>query len=194
MRGIAFILALSLALTLAPEQIYGQENSYSPYYAKMQYAGSIGLVSVGAGRTFFNEKLDAELFLGYLPERVGGEELWTAAFKTHFVPIRPIQVGALDWQPLRTGLMINYTFGDDYFIFGHHDKYPKGYYGHPTAMHLYLVLGGQLDFTRTTKLGRLGFYYEVNSSAEYLISYVRNTGYLSPGKIFNLALGVRLRL
>lgn len=194
MRFTSYTCIIVIALLLSPGRGAAQQAALSPYYAKLQFAGHLGLVSVGVGRTFLHEKLDAEVFLGYLPERVGGEELWTAAIKANFVPIRPVAVGQVDWQPLRTGLMINHTFGDEYFVFGHHDKYPKGYYGHPTSMHLYLLLGGQVDFTRIPKLHRVGVYYEFNSNAEYLISYVRNTKYLTLAKVFNLGLGVRVRI
>ena len=194
MKRIFVIQLAILLLLLSPYAVYSQEHYFSPYQAKLQYAGSIGFLSVGFGRTFFREKLETDLFVGYLPERIGGDRIWTTALKTTFLPFKPVPLKSLDWQPLRTGLQLSYTFGDEYFIFEHHDKYRKGYYGFPTAVHLYLHLGGQVDFARVEKLKRLGLYYEVNSSAEYLISYIQNPRYLGPGKIFNLALGMRVRL
>ena len=190
-----FIISLvGLLLWLSPFTSRGQDRVFSPYHAKVQYAGSIGFVSAGIGRSFFHEKLETDLFAGYLPEGIGGDHIWTAALKATAVPFKAIPVKALDWQPLRTGLQLAYTFGEQYFIVEPRDKYEKGYYGFPTAMHLYLHLGGLVDFARVEKLQRLGFYYEVNTSAEYLISYIQNPKYLGPGKIFNLALGVRVRL
>ncbi|MDO6390611.1 hypothetical protein Q4E40_10775 [Pontibacter sp. BT731] len=191
----SFIIALvGLLLMLSPKAVLSQENAYSPYHAKVQYAGSIGFASVGIGRSFFDEKLETDLFVGYLPERIGGDHIWTAALKATAIPFKVIPVRSLDWQPLRLGLQLGHTFGEEYFIVEPRDKYEKGYYGFPTALHLYLQLGGQLDFGRIPKLDRLGLYYEVNTSAEYLISYIQNPKYLGLGKIFNLALGVRVRL
>lgn len=172
----------------------GQENKEPPYHVKAQFAGDIGLVSVGAGRSFLRGKVEADLFLGYLPERVGGDRIVTAAVKATCVPVKALQVRSLDWQPLRTGLQAGHTFGREYFAFEPQDKYPKSYYGFSTAIHLYSFIGGQVDFSRTKQLPRVGIYYEAGSSAEYLISYAQNPRYLSPGKIFHLALGVRMKL
>lgn len=195
MRAFILTLALSLGLLVSfSEKGYSQDRRFSSYHTKLQYAGSIGFASVGIGRTYLREKLETDLMLGYLPKQIGGDHIWTTALKTTFVPIRPIPVKSLDWQPLRAGFQLSYTFGKDYFIFEHHDKYEKGYYGFPTALHLYLYLGGQVDLARIEKLSRFGVYYEVGSSAEYLISYIQNPKYLGPGKIFNLALGLRMRL
>ncbi|WP_253401255.1 hypothetical protein [Pontibacter sp. HSC-36F09] len=194
MERIFVIALISLLLLLSPQAVYSQDMSFSPYHAKVQYAGSIGFASVGIGRSFFDEKLETDLFVGYLPESIGGDHIWTAALKATAIPFKAILVRSLDWQPLRAGLQLGYTFGEEYFIVEPRDKYEKGYYGFPTALHLYLHLGGQLDFARVEKLQRFGLYYELNTSAEYLISYIQNPKYLSPGKIFNLALGVRVRL
>ena len=194
MERIFVIALVSLLLLLSPQASHSQETPFSPYHAKVQYAGSIGFASVGIGRSFFHEKLETDLLIGYLPEKIGGDHIWTAALKATAIPFKAIPVRSLDWQPLRTGLQLGYTFGEQYFIVEPRDKYERGYYGFPTALHLYLTLGGQVDFTRVEKLQRFGLYYEVNSSAEYLISYIQNPKYLSPGKIFNLALGVRVKL
>ncbi|MBF8964462.1 hypothetical protein I0P70_14505 [Pontibacter sp. FD36] len=194
MERVFITYLVALLFLLSPYEGHGQERSFSPYHVKVQYAGSIGFASVGVGRSFFREKLETDLFLGYLPERIGGDRIWTAALKTTFALFRPVPLKSLDWQPLRTGFQVSHTFGEEYFIFEHHDKYSRGYYGFPTAVHLYLYLGGQVDFTRVEKLQRFGLYYEVGTSAEYLISYIQNPRYLGPGKIFNLALGMRVRL
>lgn len=186
---------LGIALLLVPFQVYSQEAPhFSPYQVKAQFAGHLGFVSVGAGRTFFEERLETDLFLGYLPEKIGGDRIVTAALKITYLPLRTLEVKSLDWQPLRTGLQLSHTFGKDYYIFGHNDKYPKGYYGFPTALHLYFYAGGQANFARVGGLGRFGAYYEFGSNVEYLVSYLQNPKYLGPGKIFHLALGLRMKL
>ncbi|GAB3196576.1 hypothetical protein ABID22_002870 [Pontibacter aydingkolensis] len=166
----------------------------SAYHLKAQFAGGIGFLSAGVGRTFFNEKLETDLFLGYLPESIGGDRIVTSAIKVTYRPVKPIQLKAIDWQPLRIGAQVSYTFGSDYFVKEPGDKYIKGYYGFPTALHGSILLGGQIDFTRINKLNKFSAYYEFGSSMEYLISYIQNPKYLSPAKIFKLALGVRMRL
>ncbi|WP_461488189.1 hypothetical protein, partial [Pontibacter sp. HJ8] len=164
-------LMLSLVMLLVASRVHSQEQAASPYHAKVQFAGDLGLISVGAGRSFFQEKLETDLFLGYLPEQVGGDRLFTAALKATYIPFASIPIKSLDWQPLRTGLQAGYTFGNEYYALKPHDKYAKGYYGFSTALHYYFFLGGQVDFRRVEKLHRFGVYYEFGSNAEYIISY-----------------------
>ncbi|WP_181304317.1 hypothetical protein [Rufibacter sp. XAAS-G3-1] len=190
----AALFLLSLLFYTVSLRAYSQERTPSPFHVKAQFAGDLGFLSVGAGRSFLKEKLETDLFLGYLPQKIGGDRIFTTAIKATYVPLRAIQVTSLDWQSLRTGLQLGYTFGNEYFAFEPHDKYPKSYYGFSTALHLYYFLGGQVDFTRVEKLNRFGIYYEVGSNVEYIVSYVQNPAYLSPAKIFNLALGVRMKL
>ena len=193
MRLVVVLLVIGLLLQVSPD-ILGQEISKLPYHVKAQFAGDIGLVALGAGRSFFKEKLETDLFLGYLPKKIGGQQLFTLALKGTYTPVKPIQIKSVDWQPVRTGVHVAYTFGDEYFMFEPRDKYPKSYYGFPTAVHLYYFLGGQVNFNRVEKLNKIGAYYEVGSNLEYIISYAQNPAYLSFGKIFNLDLGIRVKL
>ncbi|WP_157593656.1 hypothetical protein [Pontibacter actiniarum] len=190
----AFILLATALLLQVPGKVHGQEVERSPYYLKTQFAGDIGLVAVGFGREHLQEKLETDLFLGYLPASVGGEQILTAALKATYIPFQDIPLAMLDWQPFRTGLQLGYTFGDDYFGIEPRDQYPKGYYGFSTALHLYYFMGGELDLARVEGLEKLGLYYEVGTIGKYLISYLQNPGYLGPGKIFHLALGVKVSL
>ncbi|WP_192822493.1 hypothetical protein [Rufibacter sp. LB8] len=171
------------------------EKPLSSFYLKTQFAGSIGLVSVGVGKQSFNRRLETDLSFGYLPKRFGGDRLYTAAFKSTFFPIKPVPVRTLDWQPLSLGMQISYTFGDDFFASERFlARYPNRYYRFSTAIHYYLFAGGQVNLTRVSRLRRFSGYYEVGTMGEYLISYIQNPAYLSPAKIFNLALGVKMRL
>ncbi|MFC6996638.1 hypothetical protein [Rufibacter roseus] len=172
-----------------------QEEEYSPYYLKGQFAGSIGLISVGVGKQSFNRRLESDISFGYLPKKFGGDRLYTAAFKSTFFPIKPIEVKAVNWQPLSMGMQISYTFGSDYFASERFlARYPNRYYRFSTAFRYYLFAGGQVNFARVEKLRKFRGYYEVGTMGEYLISYIQNPSYLSPGKIFNLSLGVKMRL
>lgn len=195
MRTIFTLLVINFLIQLEPVQAQSQtQQPYSSYHVKLQYAGSIGFMSAGIGRSLFEEKLETDLLLGYLPESIGGDRIWTTALKATFAAVRPMPVKAVDWQPLRFGLQLSYTFGEQYYIVEPRSKYPRGYYGFPTALHLYLYGGGQVDLNRVRKLSRYSVYYEVGTSAEYLVSYIQNPKYLGPGKIFNLALGLRMRI
>jgi len=47
---------------------------------------------------------------------------------------------------------------------------------------------------RLKHLEKVGVYYELGALGKYLLSYATNPRYLSPGKIFHLALGVKYSL
>lgn len=180
----AFFLLLSVSAS-------GQRREGIPFHIKAQFAGDIGLVSLGVGKDFLNEKLDADVFVGYLPESIGGDEIVTGAIKVAYVPFRPVSVGIFAWRPLRTGLQVSYTFGDNFFATQPEDKYPKEYYQFSTAIHYAYFLGGEIDFTGIRALERFGIYYEAAALGEYIVAYAVNPKYLNPAKIFNLGLGIR---
>ncbi|AKD04232.1 hypothetical protein POKO110462_19960 [Pontibacter korlensis] len=194
MRTWKYKFLLAALLSFLTESVYSQHTDSSAFHIKAQFAGELGLVSLGVGKEFLQDKLDADVFVGYLPEGFGGEQLVTAALKLAYVSFEAVQLEALDWHPLRTGLQLGYTFGDDYFAFEPRDKYPKGYYGFSTAFHLYYFLGGEVEFARVKHLEKFGLYYETGALGKYLVSYIKNPKYLSPGKVFHLALGIKLSL
>jgi hypothetical protein len=167
----------------------------SPYYAKAQFAGDIGFVSVGIGRESFNRRLNTDLSVGYLPESIGGDAIFTVALKSTMLPLKPARLKSLDWYYLTAGAQLSYTFGDEYFAWeGYLSKYPNSYYRFSTALSVYVFAGGQVDFARVPKLQKFSVYYEVGAPGEYVISYIQNPGYLSLTKIFHLALGVKIAL
>ncbi|WP_207433781.1 hypothetical protein [Sabulibacter ruber] len=174
---------------------FGQEKELSSFYLKTQFAGDIGLVSVGVGKQSFNRKLETDVSVGYLPKKIGGDHLFTAALKSTLLPFRPVRIRKVDWHAFSTGMQLSYTFGDDFFASERYlSRYPNRYYRFSTALHLYFFAGGQVNLTRVEKFRRFGAYYEVGTMGEYLLSYLQNPGYLGPGKIFHLALGAKMRL
>ncbi len=181
-------------MMLLPNLVFSQQSQHAAYHLKGQFAGDIGFLSAGIGRSFFEERLETDIFFGYLPESIGGVQVVTTAIKASYVPFSPVKTAVMEWQALKTGWQLSYTFGKDYFAKEPRDRYPKSYYGFSTALHLYFFLGGQVDFGRVHKTKRFGFYYEAGATGEYIISYVSNPDYLSLNKIFNLALGIRYAL
>lgn len=175
-------------------EVYGQYKPLLPVYIKTQFAGDIGLISVGVGKSLFNDKLETDLFFGYLPKSIGGDRIFTSAIKVSYLPFREIPIQKICFNPLSTGLQLGYTFGDEYFAFEPRNQYPKSYYGFSTALHLYYFVGGRVSYLINEKIPEMEFYYEVGSNVEYIISYIQNPHYLSLGKIFNLGMGVKINL
>ncbi|GGK72641.1 hypothetical protein ACD591_05575 [Rufibacter glacialis] len=200
MRLIYLSLALVL-LTSLTSPVLAQKlpldslRKPSRHYAKSQFAGDIGLVSLGLGRQFLRNRLEADLSLGFLPKKVGGDDIFTLAVKATYLPTKPVAVGRVDWWPITLGGQLGYTFGEEYFASERYlSKYPNSYYRFSTALNTYFFAGGQVNLARIRGGQRWTGYYEVGAPGEYLVSYLTNPRYLSPGKIFNLALGAKFSL
>ncbi|QHL86957.1 hypothetical protein GU926_05705 [Nibribacter ruber] len=196
-----FLLALVLLCTDLTSSVWAQTPHDSlhvppsPYYAKAQFAGDIGFLSVGVGRESFNRRLNTDLSVGYLPESIGGDAIFTVALKSTMLPLKPVRLKSLDWYFITAGAQVSYTFGDEYFAWeGYLSRYPNSYYRFSTALSVYVFAGGQVDFARVPKLQKFSAYYEVGAPGEYVISYIQNPRYLSLPKIFHLALGLKMAL
>lgn len=160
-----------------------------PDHTTLQFAGSIGLFSAGFGYRNPKNTLEGELLFGYVPASIGGDRLYTAALKGNWIPFVLFSDKFVRVYPLQTGVMAAYTFGSEFFG-TQPDIYPKGYYPFSTAFHAYWQIGSRLSIPVNTN--RLEFYYEVNANAEELITWAQNPDFIGPGKIFRLALGLKL--
>ena len=171
-----------------------KRSPFLPSEAIVQYAGSIGFASLGAGYSLGRGNFETDILLGYVPKSIGGNHIWTVAVRANWLPWRIKTGKRTSIIPLTTGLMAGYTFGNKYFIL-QPDYYPKKYYTFSTAVHLYYQLGGRFQFELFDgKLPDMALYYELNSSAEATFSYAQNRRALSPADIFHLSLGLRVSL
>lgn len=185
-------LLLLVCWHLLPQPVRAQEQDRAallPDYAALQYAGSIGVVAGGFGYRNSRQTIESELLLGYLPLSVGGDRIVTAALKSNWLPFKLFRNKPFHFYPLQTGIMVSYTFGDQYFV-KQPSSYPKGYYTFSTAVHAYWQFGSRLSLPVRDK--RLELYYEFNASAEEIVSMIQNPNFLTPDKVFSLALGLKL--
>lgn len=197
-RPLAVAVVLGSAL-LGPGRIAlaaGDEERrrawYLPDQAKLQLAGAIGFLSPGAGYAFAGRRLEVDLFLGYVPEALGGVALWSVTGKLTWLPWR-VRLGR-EWtaRPLSLAVQLTHTFGDRFFL-RLPDRYGPGYYPLPTSLRGSVALG--------TAVGRpawgfdhLGLYAEVvavDIPFAYLLS---NLGTVHASEVLSVALGLRLEL
>lgn len=162
-----------------------------PHHVKAQFAGGIGFVSIGAGYANKKGKLEGDLFYGYVPKSLGGVPIHATTAKFAWWPIKPIPVGKAAIKPLAAGLLVNYTFGKQYFAFSPR-YYPFSYYDHPTALHAGMFIGSQLQTKEKAHgIKQWALYYELLTYDVELVSYFGNTGSLKPGDILTLGIGVK---
>ena len=176
-----------------PIYLFGQYDEYlDPYddvqtenigwknnvHFKLQYAGGIGFISPGIGISHSQQKIETDLFFGYVPKWLAGDDIVMLTFKNTYFPFKKElhQLG-LTIYPISTGIFLNYTFGSQFDSFWS-DKYPKGYYWWDSSVRWGFFLGGKVSKSLKNSLKRVSLYYEVGFNDLYFLSYVQNTGYL----------------
>ena len=188
-------LVIILLLLCKPEIIYAQKKSFNllPDHVKVQYAGGTGFISVGAGYSNKNQKLEADLYYGYLPESIGGVRIHSISTKFIWLPVNAVRVKKYVLEPLMTGLVVNYSFGKQYFSFDP-SNYPYRYYSFPTAIHSALFFGSRagVNLPTNSSVHRLSIYYEIVSFDREIISLLSNPKSLHIPDIVTLALGVKM--
>ena len=172
-----------------PAQTQKKPNSIAPDHIKFQYAGGIGFLAIGLGYESKKGKTEGDFFYGYVPKKPGGIEIHAVTGKFTWSPLKIINKGVIQIKPLSFGVLLNYTFGDQYFLFSP-ENYPYSYYGYPTALHAGAFIGGQIN-GKPLKAKQLGLYYELGIYDVELASYLSNSKGLKLGDILNLGIGVK---
>lgn len=192
------LLVIIFFLLFKPETLSAQKknsNMLLPDHIKIQYAGGTGFISIGVGYSNKNQKLEADLYYGYLPESIGGVRIHSISTKFIWIPINTVRVKKYMLEPLMTGLVVNYSFGKQYFSFDP-PNYPYRYYSFPTAIHSALLLGSRIgfNFPPNAFVSRLSLYYEILSFDREIISLVSNPKSLHITDIATFSLGFKLNI
>jgi hypothetical protein len=162
---------------------------YVPDYVKTQFAGNIGLISVGAGYQLFNKVLYTELLYGFVPKRVSkAENIHLITIKNTF-PIYRKEIGKnLTITPI-AGFAATLDIGTTTFT-TLPSKFPDGYYV-PTAFHATLFGGIMVhkDFTKPKIFKGMDFYVEIGTVESYLW-YAITSSVVDFSTIFSADVGV----
>ncbi len=184
MKAELVIFCMSMLSVCSQAQSEKNKSGVLPHHVKIQFAGSIGFISVGAGYEFAKKKLQADLFYGYVPKQVGGINIHTVTAKLTWLPVS-IRKNDFKFDLLTTGFLVNYAFGKQYDF----SRASFDYYGFPTSAHVALFAGGGI-----TK-NKFGLYYELGITDRDLISFASNVkGGLKFYDIINIGIGARVRL
>lgn len=193
---IRYIFVLPIILLFsnnfyAQEEIPVEEKKswYVPDYVKAQFAGNIGLFSVGVGYQLFNNVLYSELLYGFVPEFASrADNIHLITIKNTF-PIFRKKIGKnLTISPI-AGFTTTLDIGTNSFT-TLPSKYPDGYYV-PTAFH-FTVFGGALlhkDFKNPKVFKGADFYFEASTVETYLW-YAITSKEVKFNDIFSAAFGV----
>ncbi len=111
------LLSFVIIPILSHSQAERKFSRFLPDHATIQYAGGIGFLSAGFGYESKKLKTSFDFFYGYVPEEVGGVDIHSITGKFTWNPLSRWmnKDTRIDW--LKTGLLINYVFGKQYFLF-----------------------------------------------------------------------------
>lgn len=166
-----------------------------PEQVKLQFAGSMGLFSLGSGWYYGKHtQWETDLFIGFIPRIDDIKGHITITLKQTYTPFHFKLDKNFIYEPLTGGAYINKIFGP-YFWNKLPDKYPKNYYFWATNTRFHVFLGQALSFRlgNVQPESNLSFFYELNTNDLYIISAIGNRT-IKLNDIVGLSFGLRYRI
>ncbi|MGN7889928.1 hypothetical protein ACN9ML_01275 [Dyadobacter endophyticus] len=163
-----------------------------PDHLGVQYAGSIGWVSVGTGYDLFRSRIRTGLHYGYLPKDFGGE-LHILSASVYCQPLKIKVAKAFTIHPLDIGIKSAYHFGDQFYL-NWPERFPRGYYWWKSALRLHLATESSVtrELKNAGSIKAVTGYIELNTNDLYLVSYVLNPTVLAITDIIKIGCGIRI--
>jgi hypothetical protein len=187
MKFLLVLFAVTSALHAS-----GQRSRYLPDHAGLQYAGSIGYVSAGAGYDVMRKSARMSFHYGFVPEAKGGR-LNIVATKLAFKTMSFRLSERTRINPLDAGIMISYHFGSNFRSRWPNYRYPEGYYWWKTSLRAHLLVESFFTVDLKEKFFKsFTTYVEFNSNDLYIVSYLQNRSSLSLRDIVKIGYGVRM--
>jgi hypothetical protein len=181
--------AVAVAALIAAVPAHAEQRGLVPDHAKLQLAGAIGLVSAGTGYALFGRRLEADVFLGWVPPSIADLHLVMLTGKLTWLPWTARLTRAWRLRPITVGMAVTYTFGDRFFL-RNPDRYPRGYYPIATAVRGSFQLGGTIG-RPVGRFSELALYWELVAVDVPLVLWWQNSRVVGLEDVVSLALGVR---
>ena len=105
-----------------------------PKYQVLQFAGSIGLVSIGTGWDYGKHKQwETDFLLGIIPRFSSNETKVTLTLRENYMPWRVKLSDSWEFRPFSVSLGMSTVLDDDFWI-REPEKYPAPYYKFSTPL------------------------------------------------------------
>jgi hypothetical protein len=168
-------------------------KAITPDKVIVQYAGSIGYMSLGLGYDLFNEHAELSFHYGYVPEVKGGE-LNIATLKFGYKPFKLKISDGLLLRPFNPVVFGSYTFGKEFGFRFDPDQYPKGYYFWSPSLRGHLGATSELEIIadKSSSIKSITLFTEANTNDLYMVSWYENRTSTPFYKIFHLGFGVKM--
>ncbi len=166
-----------------------------PRYTKIQFAGSMAMLSAGTGWNYYRNHWETDILLGIIPRNANDKVNVTFTLKQNYFPWS-IDIGKrFSFEPLACGLYVNFLF-DREFWGRQPDKYPKGYYWFSTRVRNHVYIGERITLKLDPNSSwhkSISFFYELSTCDLYIINAIGNR-YLKPKDYLSLSFGLKLQI
>ena len=163
-------------------------NAQQQKITTVQYAGSMGYISLGVGITNKSGKVQHELLYGFVPKYYGGP-LDKITYRLTYLPFEIKQKGNLSWRPINPVVFAAYNMGNQFSLEHSHKNYDQDYYWWSPALRFHVGANTALFISGKKQTTML--YLEANTNDRYITTYWDNTRNMSLGDLFYLGLGVK---
>lgn len=182
-----FLFVLFVLLCSLKAQSKSDSVAVRPINVNIQYAGNVGLASVGVGTTFSHQVIYLGFVYGYLPKSVNGVGVHTIAVRS----CCRLFYGNLQERvthSIYTGTNINYGITDNTYL-KYPNYIPNGYY-YPNAIHVAPFVGREIGFSiNNLTLKKICIYGELGTIDKYVFDAVTSSQ-VSLLDILNLSFGI----
>lgn len=169
-----------------------------PDYHKLQYAGSMGFLSVGTGWAYGkHNNWETEILLGFVPRYRTEDISLTATLKQNYIPFhldldkkRP---GKWVLAPLTASIYFNKIFGEHFWT-ELPERYPEKYYVLATNLRFNISVGQSITYQLSpNKYAKksISFFYEVCTNDCYMIEAIQDRT-IGLKEILSLSLGIKI--
>ncbi len=207
MKSLNFKILLILLVisnsTFAQEDIYKKRveryqavwQKLIPRYTKFQFAGSMGMLSLGTGWNYGKDHWETDLLFGLVPRNADRHAMATFTLKQNYYPWS-VPVGEhFSLEPFSCGMYLNTLLDNDFWV-KNPERYPKGYYSFSTKVRIHVFAGQHitLHLKRPRRYNKsISLFYELSSCDLYIISAATNK-YLRPKDYLSLSFGLKLQI
>jgi len=168
---VLFVLNVNIAHSEGSSAV-NDRAWYIPDYAKIQFAGNIGFLSIGPGYEIFDNIMQLDIMYGYVPHFIGGTTIHSLVLKNTFLPYS-FKISNIVVTPI-IGFTVNFDLGRHNSEHVFSKKYPDGYYK-TNSVHFTGYAGCKVFYGLSDKsfIKGLDFYAEVGAvdvSYKYYLS------------------------
>ena len=86
-----------------------------PHYTKLQFAGSMGMLSLGTGWNYYRNHWETDVYLGIVPRNSDRHAMATLTLKQNYYPWNIRIADKLSFEPLACGVYINTLLDRDFW-------------------------------------------------------------------------------